>query len=411
MLQVQRQRQRWEQIGITAWSLIGVLLLVAAAFWLIGQVSSALVPFLFALLIVYLFRTPVDRLVARGTKRTLAVTLCYLVGLGLLVLVAVTVVPALYEQVSQFVGDFPRYYDAAFAFWQDLQAQFRAIQIPSWVDQALQDLGKVISDQAVAWSSTAAKGLLAAGGWAVTLLFNGFMGVVVSFWLLKDLPAISREVQLLAGPKRQHEASVLAQTVSTVLSGYLKGQLIVSLSTAVVVSIGLAILGVPYALVLGLLAGVLNVIPYIGPLIAEVTAAIVAVFVSPWLALGAVLVILGAQQVTDLLVTPRVMSEQVDLHPVLVIFSLLAGGTLFGFVGLLLAIPVAAIGKGLFVYYFEKWTDSTLTTQDGALFRQKSTECADAGDDATVCDDADVDDADAPAPASEATPDDDSKET
>jgi predicted PurR-regulated permease PerM len=380
-------RDRWTSIAITAWAIVGVLLLVAAALWLLGKVASALVPFLFAVVIVYLFRTPVARLEARGVKRGLAVTICYLTGFGGLAILAVFVVPALYEQISQFITDFPRYYDSAYTVWLDMQRQYQAVQIPAWVDRAIVDLRDTIAAQTVAWSSAAAKQIFQVGSSAVTLLFNGFIATVIAFWLLKDLPEISRELTLLGGPERQHEASVVGRKVSQVLSGYLRGQLVVSLSTAVIVSIGLAILGVPYALVLGLLAGVLNIIPYIGPLIAEVTAAIVAVFVSPWLALGAVVVIIAAQQVTDLFVTPRVMSEQVDLHPVLVIFSLLAGGTLFGFTGLLLAIPVAAIAKGLFVHYFEQLTDSTLTTEGGALFRQRKAECdSEDADPESVCD-------------------------
>ena len=163
--------------------------------------------------------------------------------------------------------------------------------------------------------------------------------------------------------------------VSSVLGGYLRGQAVVSAATAVLVTIGLTAVGVPYALVLGLLAGVLNIIPWFGPVVAEVIAAIAAAFVSPWLALVAVLIIAGSQQLTDIFITPRVMSEQVDLHPLLVIFSLLAGSALAGFFGLLLAIPVAAIAKGVFVYYFEKWTDSKLTTEEGAFFREKKPPC------------------------------------
>jgi len=381
------KRERWTSVAITAWALIGVLLLVAAGFWLLGRVSAALVPFLFAMLIVYLFRGPVDRLEQRGIKRGLAVGLCYLAGFGGLAILSFFVLPALFDQVSQFVADFPKYYDGAYKVWIDLQRQYQAVQIPKWMDKAILDLRDTLSAQAMAWSTAAAKGIFRVGSSAITLLFDGFIAVVIAFWLLKDLPEISREITALAGPDREHESRIVGQKVSQVLSGYLRGQLIISATTAVIVSLGLAILGVPYPFVLGLLAGILNVIPYIGPVIAEVTAAIVAIFVSPLLALGAVAVIVGAQQVTDYFVQPRVMSEQVDLHPVLVIFSLLAGGTLFGFPGLLLAIPVAAIAKGLFVYYFEKWTDSTLTTEDGALFRQRKAECdPEDADSESACD-------------------------
>jgi len=152
---------------------------------------------------------------------------------------------------------------------------------------------------------------------------------------------------------------------------------ILSLVTGVIVTIGLSVIGVPYSLVIGLLATVLNFIPWIGPTITAIVAGIVAAFVSPLHIVGAVVICIGAQQATEYFLQPRVMSEQVDLHPLLVIFSLLAGSTLFGFPGLLMSIPVAAIAKGLFVYYFEKYTDSKLTSEGGALFRTPSEEAGD----------------------------------
>ena len=109
----------------------------------------------------------------------------------------------------------------------------------------------------------------------------------------------------------------------------------------------------------------------------------------------AIVVIILAQNLTDNLVTPRVMSEQVDLHPTLVIFSLLVGGSLFGIPGMLFAIPVAATVKGLFLYYFERQTQRPLATEDGALFRgTQSCDEGEDGDTASECDDDDDDEAD-----------------
>lgn len=375
------REDRWRRIGITAWALIGVLILVSVVFFALLKVAPALEPFLLAIVIVYLFRAPVAMLERRGLKRGLAIGVCYLAAAVVLVIAGLFIVPPLVDQVGQFVEAFPRYYGRAISLWQQLQTQYNAIVVPDWANKALLNLQDTISKQALTWSSTIAGRVFSVGSGAVSLLFNGFLAIVVGFWILKDIDAIKREVVLLAGPKRRDEAAVLSAKVSKVLGGYLRGQAVVSAATAVLVTIGLSVFGVPYALVLGLLAGILNIIPWFGPLVAEIVAAIAAAFVSPWLALVAVLIIAGSQQLTDIFVTPRVMSEQVDLHPLLVIFSLLAGSALAGFVGLLLAIPVAAIGKGLFVYYFEKWTDSTLTTEAGAFFRQKKAVCEPDEDD------------------------------
>ncbi|MDI6693303.1 MAG: AI-2E family transporter [Anaerosomatales bacterium] len=361
--------ERWRRALTVSWALVGMLVLAAAATFALARISSALVPFGLALVIVFLLRSPVAMLEQRGLKRGLAVAVCYVAVLGALVVAGLFIVPPLVEQVRQFLDAFPRYYDKVLHLWEQLQRQYSAVAWPAWLDQALVGIRDELAKQLAAWSANLAKEIFSVGGGALTFLLNGFLALVVAFWLLKDMEVIKREFVMLAGPKRREEASVVMGKVSTVLSGYLRGQAIVSAVTAVIVTIGFTILGVPYALVLGLLAGALNVVPWFGPLVAEIISAIAAAFVSPWLALGAVLVVMGAQQITDMFITPRVMSEQVDLHPVLVIFSLLTGAALAGIVGMVLAIPVAAIAKGLFVYYFEKWTESRLATENGALFR------------------------------------------
>jgi predicted PurR-regulated permease PerM len=356
---------------VIAWALVGLGLLLVALGWLLGRVSSALVPFGLAVVIVYLFRGPVAALERRGWRRGLAVGLCYLVGLAVVGTALAFVIPPLVEQIREFVVAFPQYYERASSMLIDMQSRYEALVVPPWVEDALLNLQDTLTRQSAEWSGVLAKEIFSVGGTAVTLLGNSVLALVVGFWLLKDLPTINREAILLAGPRREDEARIIGQKVSRALGGYMRGQIILSLATSVIVTVGLTVFGVPYSLVIGLLAGLFNVIPWVGPALTAVIAGIAAAFVNPWLIIAAVGTVVAAQQLTEIFVQPRVMSEQVDLHPLVVIFSLLAGGTLFGFIGLLLAIPVAAIAKGLFVYYFEKYTDSKLSSAEGALFRAR----------------------------------------
>jgi len=375
--------QRWLRVLVVSWALVGVALLLVAFGWLLGKVAPALVPFLLAIVIVFLFRGPVAALERRGVKRGLAVGICYIVSFAVLGVMLGFLIPALVEQVREFVEAFPGYYERATTLFLDLQDRYQALVMPPWVEDALANLQDTITRQSAEWSSVLAREIFSVGGSAVSLLVTTVLSLVVGFWILKDLPAINREIIMLAGPKGRDEAAVVTRTVSRVLGGYLRGMFTISVVTGVIVTIGLWLIGVPYSLVIGLLATVLNFIPWIGPALTAIIAGIAAAFVSPLHIVGAVAICLGAQQVTEYFVQPRVMSEQVDLHPLLVIFSLLAGATLFGFAGLLLSIPVAAIGKGLFVYYFEKYTDSKLTSEGGALFRASP----EAPDDECECDD------------------------
>ncbi|MHB1019396.1 MAG: AI-2E family transporter [Coriobacteriia bacterium] len=364
-------RDRWSRVFTATWSLVGIGILLAAAGWVLGKLSTALVPFILAIILVFMFRGPVAALERRGVKRGLAVGICYLVSFVVVGVALGFLIPALVEQVREFVVAFPGYYERASRMFLDLQGKYEALVVPSWLEDALVNLQDTITQQSAEWSSLLAKEIFSVGGSALSALVTTVVSLVVGFWILKDLPAINKEMVLLAGPRRRDEAAIVTATVSRVLGGYLRGMFTISLITGTLVAIGLAIIGVPYSLVIGLLALILNFIPWIGPTLTAVIAGIAAAFVSPLHIVGAVAICLGAQQITEYFVQPRVMSENVDLHPLLVIFSLLAGSALFGLPGLLLGIPVAAIGKGLFVNYFEKYTDSKLTTEGGALFRSR----------------------------------------
>lgn len=392
-------RDRWARILTVTWSLVGIGLLLIAAGWLFGQVAKALVPFALALVIVYVFRAPVLELERRGLSRGLSVALCYLVGFVIFGTILGFLVPVIVAQVRDFIIAFPDYYQRVNDLIFQLQERYQALIVPAWVDDALANLQETVRQQSAAWSTALAREVFTVGGSAVSILGNLVLALVVGFWLLKDLPAIRREAAMLAGPTRRDEASMVMRKVSRILGGYLRGQLVLSVATAIIVATGLTIFGVPYSLVIGLLAGVLNVVPWIGPAITAVIAGVAASFVGPAYILAGVGTSIAAQQITEIFIQPRVMADQVDLHPLLVIFSLLAGGTLFGFTGIILAIPVAAVAKGLFVHYFEKHTDSKISSDDGALFKTSADDAsvtvgvenpAGPGAEATVSADGDV---------------------
>ncbi|MBE0475792.1 MAG: AI-2E family transporter [Coriobacteriia bacterium] len=366
---------RWRGLLVATWALIGLGLILSAAFWLVWRISGALTPFVIAFVFVLVLRAPVNRLQASGMPRVVAVAVCYLLGATVLALFGALIFPPLVSQLSQFAAEAPSYYTALQEFVSGLFDRYQALAMPDWVEPFVENATRTVGNQLVAWSSSLANFLLAAGSGTVGFLFNLVLALVVGFFLLRDLPSMREELLNLFGKRRRVEAQTVYVRVITVLGGYLRGQLIIASIVGVLTTLGLWIVGVPYALVIGIVAGVFNIIPYFGPIVGGVLAAIssgfaIAAGASPWLLFWAVVVVFVVQQLESTFLAPRIMSEQVDLHPVLVIFSLLVGGTLFGFVGLLLAIPVAAVAKGLFVYYFEKHTSETLITERGAIFGQ-----------------------------------------
>jgi predicted PurR-regulated permease PerM len=374
-----RSMLRWNRVLVVSWGTIGVIVLVAVAGWLLGRLSGVLTPFLLGLVIAFLLRWPVRQLASRGVPRGWAVIICYAVLLALFAVVGVFIVPPLAAQLATFSHEFPHYYASAASWWGQVEIKYAALRVPAWLTGAFGDLTKTTTSALGSVSSNVAKGVVRLGGEAVTLVVDFFLAIILAFWLLKDLPALRQDLLRLWKPKARHEAEHILGTVSGVVGGYLRGLITVCFVTGVLSGIGLAIAGVPYALVIGLIIGVGNFFPYLGPAVAAIVTVISAAFVSPTLALVGLAIIFGVQWGTDNLISPRVMSRQVNLHPLAILFALLTGGTVFGLPGLVLAIPVAAVGKGLFVYYFEKLTETELATEDGAMFRE-SKERLDARD-------------------------------
>lgn len=386
MLQTEtRNSARWRTAAFAAWAIVGFALIAYGSVLVLGRISSALAPFILASLFVFLLRGGVVALERRGVPRLWAAAICLGGAVVTFIVALVFLIPPVVKQVVSFVDDVPRLMHVVRSLIMDLQGRFSDVVIPVWLEDSVSSLSKSVAGLAVDLGDAIARGAISAGGGVATVLFDLFMAVVISFWILKDLPKMRTELRSLVGHKYEDDLENLIATVARVVGGYLKGQTIASVITGIAAWIGLSLLGVRYALVLGIITLIFNYIPYIGPFFAGTIAAVVGLFTSPLTSVLAIVVVIVAQQLTDLFVTPRVMSEQVDLHPTIVIFSLLVGGTLLGFWGMIFAIPVAATAKGLFVYYYELTTKRSLATEDGALFRTSCKEDDESPD--AVCED------------------------
>lgn len=367
--------ERATRIAIVSWAAIGVSVLIAGSFWLLGRISSVLVPFIFAALVVFLLRRPVSKLTSRGLSRGAAVSLCYLLAALIVTFAVMFVVPPLVAQFREFFEAFPGYYESASQLWFDLQLEYTSMEIPAWVQDAVFSARDSITSSLTDWSRSIATGVFSVGGQLVNFVVNVFLALALAFFVLKDLPQFKEEFLRLGGTRRRDTQLEILGRITTVIEGWLRGQSLVALIVGVLTWLGLQVLGVPYALIIGIIAGLTNLIPYLGPLVGGSIAAISAAFVSPQLVIYTIIWIVVLQQAEGLFLQPRIMSDQVNLHPVLVMFALLVGAQTAGLLGMLFAVPVAGVASTLFVYYFEKNTSSELATEQGALFRKTRQKC------------------------------------
>jgi predicted PurR-regulated permease PerM len=322
------------------------LLLLAALGWLVYLLAPVLTPFLAGALLAYIFNPVVGRLAAWRVPRVAAVVLVFAVLFGLALALALYLLPVMQRSIAAFAAKVPLYVD-----WLQLHVlpRLRAVfgaDLPLDVEtlkQTLiahwQDIGNWLG--ALAGTATRSGLQLLAG------LVNLVLIPIVAFYLLVDGERIPARALALVPRAYRSRAQRLTRESDRVLGSFLRGQLLVMAALAAYYSLCLTFLGLDLALPIGLLAGALSFVPYLGfltGLIASGVAAYLEFQTGQILVL--VLAVFGIGQLLESLVlTPRLVGRQIGLHPVAVIFAVMAGGQLFGFLGILLALPVAAVLK------------------------------------------------------------------
>lgn len=375
------------------------IIVLAGCLWLLGIVLQALSSvvgiLIWTTIIVFCLKGIVNSLEKKGLSRLLGTCIAYVVMLvcvGLLLLVMFTPVLGLGDQFKALIESVPAQVAAVQSLLNDLYAQYGSLlqndQIKEWFNDGVAAIGKSASSVA----SVSADGIIGIGTGAVnSLLVLGF-SLVVAFWVLMELPALGRETKRLFGPKYADDLNIIYLTGTRVMGGYIRGTLIQCLFIGIACGIGFAVMGIPSAAALGLITGLLNIIPVVGPWFGGALAGIVGIFVSPLIAILALVYTIVMQQLIYTFVSPKVLGNSCDIHPALVILALMAGagigtamnGLMGSLVGALAAIPAVAFLKSIFVYYFEKKTGRVLVAEDGVVFKGKPTgEVADPVADAT----------------------------
>jgi predicted PurR-regulated permease PerM len=331
---------------------------------LIYLLSPVLTPFLVAALLAYLGDPLVDRLEAK-MPRSLAVTIvfiCLFVVVGALL---VLLLPALQQQVVALIKGLPRYIE-----WLQVNAA-------PWLQQ---NLGLDISLLNLETLKAAAKShwqqvggiaanimnVISQSGMAMMAwLANLVLIPVVTFYLLRDWDELVAAVHELLPRHLEPTVSKLSKESDEVLGAFVRGQLMVMLALGTVYAVGLWIVGLDLALLIGMIAGVVSFVPYLGFILGFILAAVATILqFHDAMQLLPVLAVFGVGQVLEgMLLTPLLVGDKIGLHPVAVIFAVMAGGQLFGFVGILIALPVAAVIMVLLRHVHDRYRQSGLYTK------------------------------------------------
>jgi len=338
--------------------------IVALVVYLLAPI---LTPFVFSAMLGWLGDPTVDRLQRRGWSRQTAVVLVYCTMAFVVLVALLLLVPILERQIRTLVDSLPTYRDWFIGTVLPWIERRTGLELLAWLDPArLFQLVREHWENAGGIATTMLGYLSASGfaliGWIANILLVPFL----TFYFLRDWDVLKERVAALV--PRDHIGTVtrLAIESDQVLGAFLRGQFSVMLVLGVLYAIGLWAVGLDLGLLIGFIAGLVSFVPYLGPATGVILGVIAAlVQFGDWMHVALVLGVFGIGQVIEsYFLTPRLVGNKIGLHPVAVIFAIMAGGQLFGFLGVLLALPVAAVANVLLRYAHERYTHSALYAGD-----------------------------------------------
>ncbi len=337
--------------------LLAIVLTVIGGFFY--AISGVLLPFILAFVFAYFLHPAVQSLERRHLSRTLATSLVMALFIIFILGVILIVVPILQSQLMALFAKVPAIADALRERIQSVISYAKEAISP----EQLKEISDAISGTIGTVLKSFANGMLKVltGGVVFFNLVSMLMITpIVLFYVLRDWRGVENQMYDFIPEKKKKNVMPILREINTTLAGFIRGQSMVCLLLGIFYGVGLSIIGLESGLLVGMLSGILSFIPYFGFLTGVILSIILAATSQASLGLwiGIAVVFLLGQALEGYVLTPKLVGDKVGLHPVWVIFALFAGGALFGFVGVLIAVPVAAV-IGVFVRHILRWYYNT----------------------------------------------------
>ncbi len=309
------------------------------------KIKKVLAPFIVAAIAAYILMPVVNWLTERKFTRVKAIIIVYGIIALIIAVIVYYVFPLVLGELSQAGTLLPYYLQWLSDVERIIHRRYSAY-MPPQVESAIIDNIGDINNQIFAVMSGIIKSTISFMRQSVSFILSP----IIAFYILKDSRYLSRHFLMLFPGRYRETIRKLLLDIDRVIKGFINGQLLVALFVAVVTSISLYAIGLNFAIIIGIIAGVFNIVPYLGPIISGGLAVAVGLVQSPYKALSALIVFLIVHQIEGGILSPRIVGENVGLHPVVVIFSLLVGEEFFGMWGMLFSVPVTAALKVILNY-------------------------------------------------------------
>ncbi|MFY1066876.1 AI-2E family transporter [Enterococcus sp. AD013-P3] len=352
--------------GKTSYFVLGLISLTAITILLLREVSfifrplaviigTALPPVVFAMILYYMLRPVVDFAAEKGVPRTISLAVTYILLVGLLVFGGFQLFPVIQQQTLDLVDKLPEY---AKGFQNSLESFINNTPLADQFQQLMDSLDSITDNLFGFISDNWQDGAKSLGNIFSTISTVGvtlFTGPIIAFFLIKSPNKFYRNVMNIVPPRFRRDTHELIKTADQQIGAFLKGQVIASILLGVIYWICFLLIGLPFATVIALAAGILNIVPYIGAFVAFIPALFVAFQDSGFMLIKFVIVWFAVQLLHGDLVVPRVLGDRLKIHPITILVVLLVMGDLLGFVGVVFGIPIYSLVKIAVVFCFRKF--------------------------------------------------------
>lgn len=326
-----------------AWHIIRGLLFLGLVIWFIYSVRSILIPFILGFLIAYVLHPLVDVLEKNRISRAMAISIIYVFFTAIVAVVVFYALPVLLRDLNSLVEVIPHYTAVIQEMVNDFQVGYSRVPMPEGIREVID--GVINSFETTSLSII--RGIVSGSIMLLSQTFNIILAPLLSFYFLMDYKEMGNKILHLIPARYRSNLVVIGHEIDDVIKKFIRGNLLVAAVVAILAAVGMLLIGMDFPLLIGILVGITNFIPYFGAIISTVPIVLLALLKSKWLALYVFGVMVLIQQLEGNIISPKILGECIGLHPLVIIFALLAGGSLWGFTGLLIAVPLAAVLKVL----------------------------------------------------------------
>lgn len=354
------------------WIVIGAIIIASVALNLIGSLSSVLLFLSVGCLSAFVATPIVNWLERHRVPRGAGALIGLIVVMVGLILLFALVIPMVTGQLIDLLRDAPSKFSALGAWVVRMESKYAVVEHLNDIVQldSIFTAAQDIVNQALSGLLAAVRdGIVPMVNNIASTVFIVFLGFVLAFWLACDYPRINEEICRVLPEGKADDYRLMVAVVSRSVGGYLRSTVINSVIQGFLAFVGFTIVGHPYAGAMGVLSGVLNIIPVVGPSISAALASLIALVYSPIMALWTMVMAMLSQNITDNVIAPKINQSTMQVHPVLSLTALVVGSTFGGAAGMIVALPLVAVIKSLFIFYFETRTGEQIVSYEGALFR------------------------------------------